>query len=171
MAEDTRETIEPVWCIAANVVYERPYGPDGSETRRGTKHFAPGARVYIVDFFWGTGGEDVTVVGHHRKSHRYITIVIRSKWLVNWRAEMVYSPHVIREVVAHGAYRPHPTWSERTEIGQLWAALRTSNEDDWASSAGAQARVESIIEDMKQMYEWARATQPPVTREPRQETD
>ena len=158
------EPVEPVWCIAANIVRERPYGPGGKETRRGTKHFLPGAKVYIVDFFWGSGGESVTVVGHHRKSHRYITIVIRSQWLVNWRAELVYSPHVIKEVLAHEAYRPFPTWFERTEIGQLWAALRTKDENEWASSERAKDKVESIIEDMKQWYESARTIQLPVTR-------
>lgn len=147
--ESAKETLEPVWCIAANIIHERPYGSGGEETRSGTKHFAPGAKVYIVDFFWGMGGENVSVVGRHRKSHRYITIIIRSKWLVNWRAELIYSPHVIREV---------------TEFGQLWTALRTKDENKWASSERAKERVESIIEYLNQWCESACTTQPRVTR-------
>ena len=54
--------------MVANVVHERPYGPEGAEIRRGTKHFAPGAKVYVFSFFWGMGGEQVTVIGRHRKS-------------------------------------------------------------------------------------------------------
>lgn len=171
MTEPAKETPEPVWCIVANIVYERPYGPSGEETRSGTKHFAPGAKVYIVDFFWGMGGQDVTVVGRHRKSHRYITIVIRSQWLVNWRAELIYSPHVIREVITPEAYKPYPTWVERTEVGQLWTALRTKDENEWASSERAKERLESIIEYMKYWYESPRTKQPPVTRSPQPKSD
>ncbi len=89
----------PVWCVAANVVNERPYGPGGAEVRRGTRHFAPGAKVYVFHFFWGMGGEQVTVVGRHRKSRRFITLIMPAAHLANWRAELVYSPNVIRHVL------------------------------------------------------------------------
>ncbi len=158
--------MSPVWCIAANVVMERPFGPGGEETRSGTKHFAPGAKVCIVDFFWGMGGEDVTVVGHHRKSHRFITIVMRSKLLVNWRAELIYSPRIIKEVVQYKAYKPESRWIERVKAESLWNSFRTQDENDWASSPGAKEKVEDIIETMKKYYEFARATQPPTTRPP-----
>ena len=95
--------MQPVWCVVANVVIERPYGPGGAEVRDGTKHFAPGAKVHVVNFFWGMGGEAVTVVGRHRKSKRYITLVMQADHLANWRAELVYSPHVIGQVLAHAA--------------------------------------------------------------------
>lgn len=95
---------EPVWCVVANVVMERTYGPGGAERRSGTKHFAPGAKVYVVGFFWGTGGERVTVVGRHRKSHRFITLAMEAEHLANWRAELVYSPHVIERVREYGAF-------------------------------------------------------------------
>jgi hypothetical protein len=98
----------PVWCVAANVLNERPYGPGGAEIRRGTKHFAPGAKVYVFDFFWGMGGEQVTVVGRHRKSRRYITLVMRATHLANWRAELAYSPHVIKQVLASGEFAELP---------------------------------------------------------------
>src|SRR5688500_14907210 len=67
----------PVWCVAANVVTEREYGPGGAEKRRGTRHFAPGAKVFVFNFFWGTGGERVTVIGRHRRSHRFIRLSMR----------------------------------------------------------------------------------------------
>nr|GFD56498.1 hypothetical protein [Tanacetum cinerariifolium] len=40
---------ESYWTAVANIVRERPYGPGGAEIRLGTKHFAPGAKVYIID--------------------------------------------------------------------------------------------------------------------------
>lgn len=98
----------PVWCVAANVVRERPYGPGGGAVRRGTKHFAPGAKVFVFDFYWGMGGEQVTVVGRHRKSKRYITLTMRTAHLANWRAELVYSPHVIRQVLEYGEFAGLP---------------------------------------------------------------
>lgn len=104
MDDSQSPTPEPVWCVVANVVMERAYGPGGAERRSGTKHFAPGARVYVVGFYWGTGGESVTVVGRHRKSHRFITLDMRSRHLANWRAELVYSPYVIERVREHGAF-------------------------------------------------------------------
>jgi hypothetical protein len=98
----------PIWCVAANVLNERPYGPGGAEVRRGTKHFAPGAKVHVFHYFWGMGGEQVTVVGRHRKSKRYITLVMRAAHLANWRAELVYSPHVIGQVLQYGEFAALP---------------------------------------------------------------
>jgi hypothetical protein len=50
MHDSSENALSSVWCIVANIVHERPYGPGGQEVRRGTKHFAPGAKVVILDF-------------------------------------------------------------------------------------------------------------------------
>jgi hypothetical protein len=76
----------------------RRVGPGGARTGRGTRLFKPGAKLHCVNFFWGGGVETLEVVGRHRKSHRYIKAVVRSKDLERWRAELVYSPHVIGEI-------------------------------------------------------------------------
>ena len=94
----------PVWCVTANVVLERRYGPGGAEVRRGTKHFAPGAKVHVFEFFWGMGGEQVSVVGRHRKSKKYIALTMRAAHLANWRAELAYSPAVIRRLLEKGEF-------------------------------------------------------------------
>jgi hypothetical protein len=99
--------IAPVWCPVANMVAERHAGPGGQEVWRGSKHFQPGAKLYLESGFWGMGGERVTVVGRHRGSHQYVTMVVRSVWLENWRAHLVYSPHVIRQLWMH--------WDNSTE--------------------------------------------------------
>jgi hypothetical protein len=93
--EETREPeIQPVWAVAANVVLERKFGPGGEETRRGTKQFAPGAKVY---FLYGFGGwERIAVVGRHRGSLHYVELYMSSTHLTNWRAELVYSSHLVR---------------------------------------------------------------------------
>lgn len=89
-----------VWCLVANVVKMRRAGPGGVEVRSGTKHFAPGAKVYVIGAYWGMGGETVTVVGRHRKARRFITIATKSKYLTNWRAALVYSPAVLQRIDA-----------------------------------------------------------------------
>ncbi len=97
-------TPAPVWCVVANMVAERSYGLGGVERRRGTKHFAPGAKVYCLKPLWDwypyrKQQGSLMVIGRARHTHRYIAIVIRAVCLTNWRVRLVYSPHVIREMV------------------------------------------------------------------------
>ena len=94
---------DSVWCVVANVVKERAVGQGGTEPRSGTKHFRLGTLVYCPTVLWGDGYENIKVVARHRGSHRYVTLVIRSSWLTNWRVKQVFSPHVIREFRAMGA--------------------------------------------------------------------
>lgn len=95
---DTATMVGPVWCVVANMIRERPYGPGGKEIRRGSKHFAPGAKLYCFPALWGDGYEQIQVVGRHRATHRYVKMIVSSAWLTNWRVQLVYSPHVIREL-------------------------------------------------------------------------
>ena len=69
---------EPIWCVVANVAEETGRGPGGREIGRGTKHFPPGAKVYCSPPLWGDGYERIRVVGRHRGSHRYVTMVVRA---------------------------------------------------------------------------------------------
>jgi hypothetical protein len=97
-AAQVQSSAQPVWCVVANVVTERPYGPGGAEKRPGTKHFRPRAKVYCFPALWGDGYDQIKVVGRHRGSNRYVTMIIKSAWLENWRAKLVYSPDVIRRL-------------------------------------------------------------------------
>jgi hypothetical protein len=38
------------------------------------------------------------VIGRHRATHRYVKMIVNEKWLINWRVQLAYSPHVIREL-------------------------------------------------------------------------
>ena len=95
---DTPAKPPGIWTLVANVLIDRPVGPGGGETRSGTKHFAPGAKVYVIGGFWGMGGDSVSVVGRHRNTKRYFTIVMSSRHLANWRTELVYSPTVMNQI-------------------------------------------------------------------------
>lgn len=88
---------ESIWCVVANVVDEHPYGED-QEIQRGTKHFAPGTKVYCFPALWGDGYEKIRVIGRHRGSKRFVTMVMASKWLTNWRVKLVYSPHIVSKM-------------------------------------------------------------------------
>ena len=94
---------EPAWCVVANVVLERGYGPGGVEIRRGTKLFAPGAKVHVLRLFWHSDRklDQLTVVGRHRKSHRFITTTMANRHLANWRVELIYSPYVVEQLRQH----------------------------------------------------------------------
>lgn len=107
---------DPAWCVAANVVMERAYGPGGAETRRGTRHFAPGAKVFVYAFFWGMAGESVTVMGRHRKSHRFIQLSMSAKHLANWRAELVYSPTVAKVIRENAEFGSLQAGSDRARL-------------------------------------------------------
>lgn len=86
---------KPVWCLIANVVEERKFGEGGEEVRRGLKQLQPGAKVHCFPLMWGDGYDNVQVVARHRKSHRYMTIIVPSRHLTNWRVRLIYSPEVI----------------------------------------------------------------------------
>lgn len=97
-----------VWAAVGNVKDPGMIGPEGGQPRRGTKHFRAGAKVFVIDAYWGTLGT-VTVIGHHRKSGRVICIDLPTKHIENPRAKLVYSPTVRRLVEEHfGAGRGLP---------------------------------------------------------------
>lgn len=84
------------WCVIANVARE-PH-PEGSppEMRAGTKHFAPGAKLYCAPPLWGDGCAKLRVLGRHRGGGpKLIEIVVATKWLTGWRARKVFHPHVV----------------------------------------------------------------------------
>ena len=90
--------VGPVWCPVANMNSERSYGPGGSETRRGSRHFAAGAKLYVRQIVGQHTPPQLEVIGRHRASHRYVTMIVSANWLINWRAELIYSPRVILDL-------------------------------------------------------------------------
>jgi len=88
------------WTAVANVILERPFGPGGAETRRASEHFAPGAKVYIIDWFPGTGSR-VVVVGLHRQTKRMMKLIMAVELLENFRAKVCYVPAVLEKIAEH----------------------------------------------------------------------
>jgi hypothetical protein len=89
--------ISYVWCLVGNIINEHYYG-ENLEVRRGSKHFSPNTKVYCFPPMWGDGYENIKVIGRHRKSKKFITLVMQSELITNWRLEKVYSPYIIKEL-------------------------------------------------------------------------
>jgi ribosome modulation factor len=103
---------ESQWCLVGNIVEERSYGAGVEEKRRGTKHFSPGTKVYCLPPHWGDGYEKILVIGRHRGSKQFKTMVVRSSWINNWRAKLVYNPEVLRRISEMGTRK----WESKEEI-------------------------------------------------------
>ncbi|TDN36879.1 hypothetical protein E4631_09815 [Hymenobacter sp. UV11] len=88
------------WTAVANVMPARRFGPGGADRRPASVHFAPGAKVYIIDWFPGTCNR-VVVVGLHRKTKRMIQLVLAVELWENFRSRVCYVPAVITLIKAH----------------------------------------------------------------------
>lgn len=104
--------LESYWTAVGNIVRERPYGPSGAEIRLGTKHFAPGAKVYIIDWYGGMC-QRIIVVGMHRKSKQLITLALDVRLVENLRAKVCYDPNAIAK------FKQHYSHQSRTTRGSL----------------------------------------------------
>lgn len=89
-----REELEWRWCLVGNIVEEHPFGED-KEIRHGTKHFAPGAKVYCAESMWGDGYESIGVLGIPRHGRKYIEIIMERKKIENFRIQKVFKPAVL----------------------------------------------------------------------------
>ena len=94
--------LAPVWTVAANIVEQRTSGPGGNELHIGTKHFSPGTKVYVIDWFPGTC-DKVVVVGLSRKPKRFIKVAVRVHWIENLRAKLCYPPAALQKIYDHFA--------------------------------------------------------------------
>ena len=58
------------WCLVGNIVKDHAYG-ESKEILIGTKHFQPGAKVYMAPANWGDGYEKIVVIGCPRRTKHY----------------------------------------------------------------------------------------------------
>jgi len=94
----TEEEKDSEWCLIGNIVELRGSGEGGAEIKSGTTHFSGGTKVYCLPAQWGDGYNQIVVIGRHRGSKKYTTMIISSAWVTNLRAKVVYSPEVLRRI-------------------------------------------------------------------------
>ncbi len=124
-------------CVVANVAAETAHGEGGLELRQGLKHFAAGAKVWILPPQWGDGGTDVVVVGYHRgtKGRGLVRMVMPRRHLARFRVQPVYSPGVARELTRplaeFGRDHAPAMWPYREAVVQAAESWRDRPLDAW----------------------------------------
>jgi hypothetical protein len=116
------QTDDAIWCVEANIVAQRRFGPGGLETTNGTKHFRGGSKVYIMDWFQGEC-QAIVVIGHHRKSRRLINIVVSANVVRNLRVKMVYSPTVVSMIEDHYRGKRSSAYLTKEKAEQMLKAI------------------------------------------------
>lgn len=101
MTEDSkaenRSSKKYIWCLVGNLLNEGLYNNRGFELLfNGTKQFKPGAKLFSSPFVWGDGYERIRVIGRAKDTNKFISIIIESKFITNWRKQKVYIPFVLR---------------------------------------------------------------------------
>jgi len=127
MGESEAEVL--AWCVVANVAEQTSHGQEEAELRRGLKHFAAGAKLWVLPPQWGDGGDNVFVVGRHRgrgRGGRLVRMVVERRHLLNYRVRGIYSETVYRELMKPWApWGDHPlrlwdTKDQAEQIAQYW---------------------------------------------------
>ncbi|GAA1641627.1 hypothetical protein [Actinoplanes couchii] len=90
-------TDEPLtWGVVANVSLDVFTHQETGVKRPGTRHFVPGAKVWVLPVSWGDGGQQRFVVGMRRGTggRGLIRLVMNTDFFVNHRLKPVHSPAV-----------------------------------------------------------------------------
>lgn len=95
--EKTGEEPEWLWCLAGNIVDSHEYGME-HEIRHGTRHFPPGAKVYLLPVYPGMGLHKVSAIGIPRHKRGYIEVVIPIRYVNNFRLQKVFKPAVVQRM-------------------------------------------------------------------------
>jgi len=110
-------------CVVANVAEETSRGEGGLEVRAGLRHFAAGAKVWVLPPQWGDGGNQLYVVGRHRGApDRYVRMVVSRRHLTRFRVREIYSPAVVRALLRPDGPRTPRLWNDRAEAGEAATA-------------------------------------------------
>ncbi len=82
----------------------------------GTKHFSRGTKVYCLPMQWGDGYDQIKVVGRHRGSKKFVTMIISSSWVINYRAKVIYNPEVLRRLRVATSELGQKNWDSEEEV-------------------------------------------------------
>lgn len=119
--EIIESSMEWRWALVGNIVHEHEFG-DNCILRLGTKHFAPGAKVYCGKAFNGDGYENIVVIGKQRKSSKYIELIMSRFLIENFRLQKIYKPVILNKM----AYpEGHSFWENTDEDKETIISMLT----------------------------------------------
>jgi len=129
------------FCVVAKVADWTAHGEGGLELQRGLRHFAPGAKVWVLPVQWGDGGAQVVVLGYHRgtRGKGYVRIVVSRHHLAGFRVRGVYSDALMAAMTEPWKGRDYGPvcWASREEAEQQAAYWRDhpveAHADNWWS--------------------------------------
>lgn len=114
------------WCLVGNIDRVRSHSSHVAST--GTKHYSGGTKVYCLPAQWGDGYEKIVAVGKHRASQAISCLVMPSKLISNWRAQVVYSPAVLRCIQDWCSVEGHRNWRTREEVDEYVRQLLSADQ-------------------------------------------
>ncbi len=91
---------EWAWCLVGRIVDRNTVGKD-HRVVHGTRHFAPGAKVYCACELGGNGWERICVIGVPRYSDKLVSMIIPATKICDFHLEKVTDKTVI-EVMTNG---------------------------------------------------------------------
>jgi hypothetical protein len=87
-----------IWCLVGNILPNGIYTEgNNSVDFIGTKQFKPGTKVYCSPFIWGDGYERIRAIGRAKDTNKFITMIMESKLITNWRLQKVFIPYILRK--------------------------------------------------------------------------
>lgn len=125
---------EPLtWGVAANISRDVVVRQAAGTKRPGTRHFVPGAKVWVLPVMWGDGGEKRYVVGTRRGTggRSLIRQVLNTDYLVNLRVKPVHSPAIYATMG-----QPWPGFGAPSLYESREAAQQSADAWKWARTRG-----------------------------------
>jgi len=143
-----KSNVSPIWAVSVKIVEETPSGFAGRETRRGTRKFNANQKVYLWDYTSGNQWPMVDVIGRYRAKHKYINVMVNARYLIHFRAEMLYSPTIIR-YLQYGYATPETAPLTPERIANSWMPLD--------GSEASQKKALSVADSMNKRADQHRA--------------
>lgn len=98
------EETEFIYCLVGNIV-PCYYKGEEKKVTRGTKHFAPNAKLYVLPRIGNYKGERVRAIGFSRKNRRFTLVRMPVRLITNWRLKKVYKKEIIQIMFDNRGWR------------------------------------------------------------------
>ena len=82
-----------IWCLVGNI--------DKENNSNQLKYFTSNTKVYCFPALWGDSYEKIKVIGLHKKRKKYLTVIIPSKHIINWRLQNIYKPFIVEKMISN----------------------------------------------------------------------